>query len=136
MANLSTFIICKDGWVQTILKIKNVILHLHPIARLFLIPLNDGNIEWKNFKNKELLWYIHITKSRCIVNWFFNLLFIKKNVENIHSSSTLPITTIIASSISFRYSNSMRFKTWLICNCLHIQMVGLQSGGAAWQQCN
>jgi hypothetical protein len=37
---------------------KNVILHLHPIAKNLFIPLNDDNKEWNFFK------YIYLTRPQ------------------------------------------------------------------------
>jgi hypothetical protein len=79
----------------------------------------------KNSRIKNYCACIHTTKSRCVVNWFFNLLFMKVSVENVRLSSTFLWITIVANSTSFRYSNNLCFKTWLICNRLHIWAIGL-----------
>ncbi len=57
--------------------------------------------------------YMHITKSKCVVSWLFNLFFVKDKVEKHCSSSTLPKTMAIDNSTSFNHSESL----WKIFGC-------------------
>jgi hypothetical protein len=54
--------------------------------------------------------YVLTTKSRWVVNQFFNFDFVKMKVENVLSFSTLPKTITIASSNSLKNSNILSFK--------------------------
>ncbi len=74
-----------------------------------LIATTNGKFS----KLQKFCVYMHITKSKCVVSWLFNLFFVKDKVEKHCSSLTLPKTMAIDNSTSFNHSESL----WKIFGC-------------------
>jgi hypothetical protein len=71
--------------------------------------------------------YIFTTRSKWVVNQFFNLLFMKDKFEKHLSSSMLLKTITMDNSTNFNYSHKLKQIIWLVVNNAHILKHGLQS---------
>ncbi len=100
-----------------------------PYQILLFFQLRITSPKGKSYKVKNFWLSIQMTNSKCIVNMFHNLVFMKVNIKTHCSSSIEPIIFTITSSTNLMYLRSFSTR---ICDherVLHNLVNGFTSKG-------